>query len=262
MTNDYQTLFEDKCKECENLASENTLLKRDIENLQEMVEELQTDVETYQELNDEMTSEMEMKDTEYFDLKEELDRIQSEFGRKSDKYIKQIQGLQKEVEEHKKLKVQMETQIEKFVRNERLVTNRAERAEHKLADIEEDMVILKSQFEDERDEFEKQILRKDRRIKDFEDDVRVKTNRIKDLEGSIPNVDPTPEINDSRRERDFFVQEEIRNQSITIPTMDALKIYFHALCVFISNKRYLFLKSNIAKPCCVFFSLMFAYKAF
>jgi len=199
MTNDYQALFEDKCKECENLTSENALLKRDIENLQEMVDELQTDVETYQELNDEMTSEIETKDTEFFDLQEELDRIQAEFGRKCDKYIKQIQDLQKELEEHKKSKVQMETQIEKFVRNERLITNRAERAEHKLADIEEDMIILKSQFEDERDSLEEQILRQDGRIKDFEDDVRVKTKRIKDLEGSIPDVDPTPEVNDARR---------------------------------------------------------------
>jgi len=155
MTNDFKTLFEEKCAECDQLKSEIEILKQDKESLESMVDELQELCDECSAETDRLTVSNEDLESKTFELEEELERLKTTHGQQSSSYIEQIQCLNKDMIELKRTQVQLETQVEKLLRNERLLTNRADKAEKNLYDKAEEVVMLKSQLEDDREEYEK-----------------------------------------------------------------------------------------------------------
>lgn len=200
MTNDYLQLYEEKCAECDQLKREVEILTQDKVSLESMVDELQELCDECSAETDRLTISAEELETQKFELQEEIERLRTVHGQQSSSYIEQIQGLNQDIVEFKRTRVQLETQVEKLLRNERLLNNRAEKAEKNLYDKAEEVVMLKSQVEDDREEFERKILRLNREIKDSEDNNRVLVMQIEKLTSAKDSFRDDPNLSDTRRE--------------------------------------------------------------
>jgi len=221
MTNDFKTLFEEKCAECDQLKSEIEILKQDKESLESMVDELQELCDECSAETDRLTVSHEDLESKTFELEEQLERLKTTHGQQSSSYIEQIQCLNKDMIELKRTQVQLETQVEKLLRNERLLTNRADKAEKNLYDKAEEVVMLKSQLEDDREEYENKILRLNREMKDSEDNNRVLMMQLEKLSNVNNSIRDDPNLipSDTRR-------EEARKTFLQSHTLHALKQHF------------------------------------
>jgi len=226
MTNDFKTLFEEKCAECDQLKSEIEILKQDKESLESMVDELQELCDECSAETDRLTVSNEDLESKTFELEEELERLKTTHGQQSSSYIEQIQCLNKDMIELKRTQVQLETQVEKLLRNERLLTNRADKAEKNLYDKAEEVVMLKSQLEDDREEYEKKILRLNREMKDSEDNNRVLMMQLEKLSNVNNSIRDDPNLipSDTRRE-DISIEGSSQN----IPTKSHFACFETAL---------------------------------
>jgi len=233
MTNDFKTLFEEKCAECDQLKSEIEILKQDKESLESMVDELQELCDECSAETDRLTASNEDLESKTFELEEELERLKTTHGQQSSSYIEQIQCLNKDMIELKRTQVQLETQVEKLLRNERLLTNRADKAEKNLYDKAEEVVMLKSQLEDDREEYEKKILRLNREMKDSEDNNRVLMMQLEKLSNVNNSIRDDPNLipSDTRREvaSSDFLQWRNLGSSQNIPTKSHFACFETAL---------------------------------